>query len=129
MFHWRLLGNGWLPLPFFNGRLRSFVGYVIDCFCLFRYACVFFSWWHPFDVVSHKLLSFAYTGAFAFVLLSVAVFCSRSVPWALALVCIVCCWAASSQLYLWGVSCDELACNKQMAHSQIVVLIEFSLTF
>ena len=47
----------------------------------------------------------------------------------LALVSIVCCLAVSSQSYLWGVSCDEPSGNKQMAHSQIVVVIVFSLTF
>ena len=85
------------------------------------------------------VLVFLRAGAFAFVLLSVAVVCSRSLPFtftcllpcAPALVCIVCCWAVRSQSYLWVLHAmsQVVIVNKQMAHSQIVVVIAFSLSF
>ena len=78
-------------------------------------------------------------GAFAFVLPSVVVVCARSLPFAfacllpcaLALVCIVCCRAVMSQSYLWvfHAMSQVVIVNKQMAHSQIVVVITFSLSF
>ena len=46
-----------------------------------------------------------------------------------ALVCIVCCLAVDSKSYLWCVSCDEVIGNKQMAHSQTLAVIVFSLIF
>ena len=54
-------------------------------------------------------LFFLSAGAFEFVLLSVVVVSARSLPFALvcllpfalAVVCIVCCWAVRPQLYLW----------------------------
>ena len=81
------------------------------------------------------LFVFLRAGPFAFVLLSVAVVCSRSLPFALAcllpcalaLVCIVCWWAVRSQSYLWvfHAMSQVLIVNKQMAHSHIVVVIAF----
>ena len=72
-------------------------------------------------------------------MLSVAVVCSRSLPFAvdclllcvLALVCIVCWRAARSQSYLlvFHAMSQVLIVNKQMAHSHIVVVIAFSLSF
>ena len=50
---------------------------------------------------------------------------------ALPLVCIVCWWAVRSQSYMWvfHAMSHVVSVNKQMAHSQIVVVIAFSLGF
>ena len=78
---------------------------------------------------------FLSAGAFAFVLLSAGVVCTRSLP--LVVVCLFVSLRSCAGLHrlLLGseatvvfviVSCGEPGGNKQMAHSQIVVVIVFS---
>ena len=64
-------------------------------------------------------------GLFAFVLLSALVVCARSVP----LVFHRLLFGSEATVVFVGFSCGEPGGNEQMAHSQIVVVIVFSLMF
>ena len=100
---------------------------------------------HPLLMFSHSLFAFADVrfgyllgaGACAFVLLSVVVVCARCFLCLFSFVCFLRSCAGLHRLLFGseatvvfvGVSCGGPGGNEQMAHSQIVVAIAFSLTF
>ena len=124
-------------------RIHSFISYVIVCFCGFWSSCMIvvcctrlLKSVHLLPFLKKKLVHDTGAG------IRVALRCCCFFPFSsvcfrlLSFACLRSC-AGLRRLLLGsevtivfvGVACDELSGNKQMAHSQIIVVIVFSLVF